>query len=233
MAPSTEKIEFPGALGASLSARLDLPARPADRVRALRALLHLFEGHARGSLCRRGARRARHRDAALRLHRPRRERRATSPTRISPPTSRTSSPPPTSCAAAMRAPEILVGHSLGGAAVLAAARAHSGGARGRDDRRALRAGARARAHPASRRDRARRRGGGRPRAAGRSASASSSSTISPDSGLRGDRREPRQGAARHALAARRRGRRSTTRRAIFQAARHPKSFVSLDPLTIC
>ena len=66
-------VRFPGASGAQLAARLDLPGRAgAARLRAVRALLHVLEGHQGDDAHRGGARRRRPRHAALRLHRARR-----------------------------------------------------------------------------------------------------------------------------------------------------------------
>ena len=91
------------------------------------------------------------------------ERRATSPTRISPPTSPTSSPPPTFSAAAI-APRKSSSVTASAALRCSLRRATIPESVGVvDDRRAVRPGARARAHPEPGRDRAHGRGGGRAR----------------------------------------------------------------------
>ena len=172
--------------------------------------------------------RARHRGAALRFHRARRQRRRVRQhdfllQRRRPGRRRRPSAP-----ARRRAPALLIGHSLGGAAVLAARRKDPRGARGRHHRGAVRPRPRRRicsrtsidGHPHAR-ARSRWRS-----PAGRSASGASFWTTSPSSSL----------TTRSRRCARRCWcciRRPTTivgienASAIFTAARHPKSFVSL------
>ena len=120
MAPSTEKIEFPGALGASLSARLDLPAAPPI---AYALFAHCFTcskdtraaAYVSGALAERGI-------ATLRF-----DFTGLGGSGGDFANTNFSSNVADLVAAAdflrrrHRAPEILVGHSLGGAAVLAAA----------------------------------------------------------------------------------------------------------------
>jgi len=120
MAPNTEKIEFPGALGETLSARLDAPAAPPI---AYALLAHCFT-------CSKDTRAAAYLAAAL-------AERGIATLRFDftglggsggdfANTSFSSNVADLVAAAAFlrreyRAPEILVGHSLGGTAVLAAA----------------------------------------------------------------------------------------------------------------
>ena len=116
-----ERFDFPNAQGQKLAALLD---RPPGEPRAYALFAHCFtcgkDVHAAkriaDGLTALGIARA-----ALRLHRARRRARASSPTPPSPPMSPTWSPPPTALRAQRAAPAILIGHSLGGAAVLAAA----------------------------------------------------------------------------------------------------------------
>ena len=127
-----------------------------------------------------------------------------------------------------RAPAILIGHSLGGAAVLAAAQQLPGGARGRDHRGAGRSRACHRPVPGAHCRRSRRRARSRSRSPGaRSASARNSSTMS------------RNRSSQQCLANLRKAllvMHSPTddlvgienASAIFTAAKHPKSFVSLE-----
>ena len=71
----TEKFQFEGEGGHQLAAALDLPDGQPGRLCAVRALLHLRQGRAGGEAHCGGARGQGHRHAALRLHRPRLERR--------------------------------------------------------------------------------------------------------------------------------------------------------------
>ena len=115
----SDRFEFAGAQGQRLSGRLDVPQATGAGFRPVRALLHLHQEFARRSARLARAHRARLRRVALRLHRPG-EAKATSPTARSAAACGICSP--------RRAPwgmparrQLLIGHSLGGAAALAAA----------------------------------------------------------------------------------------------------------------
>ena len=117
----TERFQFTGSEGHQLAAALDMPDGPIAGLCAVRALLHLRQGRAGGA----SASRARWRPRAsrccgstLRASAP---AKAILPTPPSPRTSPISCAPPTICAKPAKRPAILIGHSLGGAAILAAA----------------------------------------------------------------------------------------------------------------
>ena len=115
----SERFTFPNATGEQLAATLDWPL---GKPTAFALFAHCFTCGKDNLAAKRIAERLTgHGIAVLRFDftglAP---AKANSPTRIFPRTSRTWSPPPTTCARP-GAPAILIGHSLGGAAVLAAA----------------------------------------------------------------------------------------------------------------
>ena len=223
----TERFQFTGEGGHQLAAALDLPDGETRGLRAVRALLHLRQGRA-GGQAHRGRRWPPRASRCCASTSPgSAPARAISPTRRSPPTSPIWCAPPIICAQTRKAPAILIGHSLGGAAILAAAgqipearavvtiaapsdpahvtglfkdqhRGHPHAGRGRGL-------ARGPAVPHQARIPRRRRRAGADDARRRTCTRRCWSCI----------RRPTTPSA------------STTRRSIFVAAKHPKSFVSL------
>ena len=138
----SERFNFPNAKGEKLAATLDLPL---GKPTAFALFAHCFTCGKDMLAAKRIAERLDRRTASpccASTSPASAPARASSPTRISPPTSMIWSPPPIICARRIGAPAILIGHSLGGAAVLAAAHRIARGARGRDHRRARRSRAR-------------------------------------------------------------------------------------------
>ena len=131
-------LRIPATRGHELSARLEEPAGTPRAYARVRALLHVLEGFKGRRVYRAGARRARHRGAALRFHRARRERRRIRRLELLVEHRRRRLRRALPRRTHHGAPQILIGHSLGGAAVLAAAGQDPGSARGGDDRRAVR-----------------------------------------------------------------------------------------------
>jgi pimeloyl-ACP methyl ester carboxylesterase len=120
MPATTSRITFTGASGAELAARFRQAGRKPARLRPLRPLLHLFQGCVCGQAHRFGTGRPWHCDTAVRFHRLGHSDGDFASTNFS-----SNVADLISAVDWMRendqAPSILIGHSLGGAAVLSAA----------------------------------------------------------------------------------------------------------------
>ena len=226
----SERFDFPNAKGERLAGVLDLPAGAPPARRAPTRCLPIASPAARtcwppSASPRRSMRRASRCCASTSPASAR--AKASSPTPPSPRTSLTSSPPPIICAQTRGPPSLLIGHSLGGAAVLAAAEAVAEAQGGGDHRRALRSRpCHASVRRQGRRDPRQGRGRGGARRAAVPHPAGNSCTTSPS------RSSPtRIARLRKALLIFHSPTDETVgienAAHIFAAAKHPKSFVSL------